>query len=118
MGVLQVSADRPGAGKTCLIAALLTQLDQAGTKGAYWKPFSRAAEADPDVTFISQEILSDNASTAVPTPGDIPTDPAGMDSGPLAQNLRETLSGLSAGASSVLIEGPTWVLRAAIPPLP
>ncbi|MCH8350034.1 MAG: phosphotransacetylase family protein [Chloroflexi bacterium] len=106
MGVLQVSADRPGAGKTCLIAALLTQLDQAGSKVAYWKPFSRAAEADPDVTFISQEILSDNASPAVPAPGAIPADPAELDSGPLAQSLRGTLAGLSTDATSVLIEGP------------
>ena len=106
MGVLQVSADRPGAGKTCLIAALLTQLDQAGIKGAYWKPFSQAAEADPDVSFISQEILSDSATPAVPAPVSIPADPAELDSGPLAQSLRGTLSGLSATVTSVLIEGP------------
>ncbi len=106
MGVLQVSADRTGAGKTCLIAALLTQLDQAGTKVTYWKPFSRAAEADPDVSFISQEILSDPVSSAIPAPGAIPADPAELDSGPLAQSLRATLAGFSAHATSVFIEGP------------
>ena len=47
MGVLQISANRAGAGNTCLIGALLISLADQGKKVAYYKPFSTILDHDP-----------------------------------------------------------------------
>lgn len=106
MVVLQVTANRPGAGKTSLIGALLSQQAAEGKTAAYYKPFSPAPDNDPDVSFISQMLL---AGSAVP-PSPVPHRTPHAGSGPLltealAQAVRTPVAALNAAADLVLIEG-------------
>ena len=66
MGVLLVSAQRSGAGKTSLIAALLTQMAANGQRVAYYKPFSASPGNDADVSFITETILAGPGGPPVP----------------------------------------------------
>ena len=118
MGVIQVVSNHPGAGKTCLIGALLLRLSQQGRKVAYYKPLSATPENDPDVAFISSHLLTDANSPQ--TPGPHPVLPTGQSdstiSDQLAQQIREGVSELTAAADVVLLEGPEFPLAAQLVP--
>jgi BioD-like phosphotransacetylase family protein len=108
MGIIQVVSDRPGAGKTCLISALLTRLAEAGKRAGYYKPFSSSPEYDPDVFFISQHLLP---AENVPQPRPAPQ---GTSSGPtltgqLSQEIQNAVANLNATADTILVEGPALV---------
>lgn len=108
MGVLLVSAHRPGAGKTSLVAALLTQALTEGRRVAYYKPFSTSPGNDPDVSFISETVLG--GAESPPVPAALPLPQTGVASPLLpeaqAQIIRQSLSGLQETAGVVLIESP------------
>ena len=74
MGILQVSGDRPGAGKTSLAGALLIRSMAGGKRAGYYKPYSKSADNDSDVSFISQTLLAGFESPGVPGPRSIPED--------------------------------------------
>jgi uncharacterized protein len=104
MGIIQFVSDRPGAGKTCLISALLTRLAEAGKRAGYYKPFSSSPEYDPDVFFISQHLLP-GENVPQPRPA-----PRGTSSGPtLTGQLSNAVANLNATADTVLVEGPALV---------
>ena len=111
MGVLLVSANHSGSGKTSLASALLTQLLADDRRVAYYKPFSTSPGDDPDVSFISETILAVPGNPAVPTPLTLPQNGS---NGPLlpdkqAQTIRKALSQLQSTAGVVVIEGPDAV---------
>ena len=97
MAILFVFSDRKGAGKTCLVMALLSLLRQQGKSGAYYKPFSAAPGADPDVAAVSAgfpclEIPPPIALPAALTPE-------------LGRQVSERVAGLQASCDLVLVEG-------------
>jgi uncharacterized protein len=98
MGTIQVVSDRPGAGKTCLISALLTRLTESGKRASYYKPFSSLPENDPDVSFISQRLL---IGENIPQPHPLP-----RESGQLNQDIQNTVTSLATTADTALVEGP------------
>lgn len=105
MTVLQIVANRPGAGKTCLAGALLSRLTAAGKSAAWYKPLSPTPENDPDVAFMSQFL----APAAVPPPLAQPFDPAAdADAAALAPERREEIAAVVAGLTDafdpVLVE--------------
>ena len=107
MGVLQVTADQPGAGKTSLVGALLAQLAGEGRKTGYCKPFSPTPDNDLDVAFISQYLLASTDGPQVPGPQPLPEA-----SGPFlaeAQAIQASVEELAAAAEVVLVEGPDLV---------
>lgn len=118
MGVIQVVSNHPGAGKTCLIGALLLRLSQQGRKVAYYKPFSATPENDPDVAFIVSNLLTGDVPPQIPVPQPMrqPGESTSTISDQLAQQIRESLSALTAAADVVLVEGPELAL--ATQPLP
>ena len=65
--MLQISANRPGAGKTSLAGALLLHLISEGRRVAYYKPFSPAGEADLDAQLLSERLTTDVGSSPLPT---------------------------------------------------
>jgi hypothetical protein len=119
VGVIQVVSNRPGAGKTCLIGALLHQLSQQGRKVAYYKPLSSTPGSDLDVAFLSSHFLADSNDAQIPNPHPLPqTVEAGSTlSGPLTQQIHESVSSLAAAADVVLVEGPELTLAAQLVPL-
>ena len=105
MTVLQIVANRPGAGKTCLAGALLSRFAAAGQSAAWYKPLSPTPENDPDVAFMS-ELLT---PAAVPPPLAQPWDPAAdADAAALAPEQRAEIAavvaGLAAAFDPVLVE--------------
>ena len=108
MGVLQISANRAGAGKTCLISAILINLAEQGKKMAYYKPFSVNPDHDRDVSFISQGLLPEGSLLPVPSPRAFPEiSAAGASLDPaLAQQIADEVSSLDSAADLTLIEGP------------
>ena len=120
MTVLQIVANRPGAGKTSLAGALLSRLAAAGQSAAWYKPLSPTPESDPDVAFMS-ELL---APAAVPPPLAQPFDPAADDAAAaLAPEQRAEIAavvdGLTAAFDPVLVEWAAPVAAdAAAPVLP
>ena len=109
MGVIQVTADRPGAGKTSLVGALLAQLAGAGQKAGYCKPFSPTPDNDPDVAFISQYLLATADGPQVPSPQPMPETSGPLLTGAPAQAVQESVRELAAAAEVVLVEGPDLV---------
>ena len=108
MGVLLVSAHRSGAGKTSLIAALLTQMVAEDRRAAYFKPFSSSPSSDSDVSFISGTVLADAGSPPVPAPLQLPQDGSAS---PLltesqARSVQQSLADMQQAADVVLIEAP------------
>ncbi len=98
LAILFVFSDRKGSGKTCLVMALLSLLRQQGKSGGYYKPFSAAPEADPDVAAVSAgfpdlEIPSPVALTAALTPE-------------LGRQVSERVTALQGSCDLVLVEGP------------
>ena len=111
MGVLQILANRAGAGKTCLISGLLFGLAEQGKKVAYYKPFSTNPDNDQDVCFISQGLLPEGSLLSVPSPRSLPEVPAAgasMDR-ELAQQIADEVSSLNSAADVTLIEGPDLI---------
>lgn len=108
MGVLQVTADRPGAGKTSLVGALLAQLAGAGQKAGYYKPFSPIPNNDPDVAFISQYLLETTDGPQVPSPQPMPEASGPFLAEAPAQTIQASVGELAA-AEVVLVEGPDLV---------
>ena len=108
MAVVQVIADRPGAGKTCLAGALLTRLIRGGQKAGYYKPFSPSPEDDLDVDFVSQHLLASGDSPQV-TRGQAMPEAIGPDT-PLPDDLvgeiRSAIAKLEAAAELVMVDGP------------
>lgn len=111
MGGLLVSAHRSGAGKTSLIAALLTQMSAEGRRVAYYKPFSNSPGSDPDVSFISETVLAGAGSPPVPTPMALPQNSPAAPLLPAAQaqTIRQSLSEIQGTADVVLIETPNTI---------
>ena len=120
MGVVQVISNRPGAGKTSLIGALLHQISRQGRNVAYYKPFSSTPESDPDVAFISRHLLTDGSGPQVPNALPLPqTAEAGSTLGePLTRQIHESMTSLAAAADVVLVEGPGLALAAKLSALP
>ena len=122
MTVLQIVANRPGAGKTCLAGALLSRFAAAGQSAAWYKPLSPTPEKDPDVAFMSQWL----PPAAVPPPLAQPWDPAAdADAAALSPERREEIAavvaGLAAAFDPVLVEWAAPVVAAdaaAAPVLP
>lgn len=106
MGVIQVIANRPGAGKSCLIGALLISLIQQGQRAGYYKPFSSSPSMDPDVSFVSHQLLSQPIQSEG-LPGIYPPQLMPSDSGTSSINpsIRETISALGAASDLTLVEG-------------
>jgi len=109
LGVLQVTADRPGAGKTSLVGALLAQLAGAGQKTGYFKPFSPTPDDDPDVAFISQYLLAPTDGPQVPAPQPMPEASGPVLAEAPAQAIQASAGELAAAAEVVLVEGPDSV---------
>lgn len=120
MTVLQIVANRPGAGKTCLSGALLSRLAAAGQAAAWYKPLSPTPANDPDVAFMAQWL----APASVPPPLAQPFDPAAADAAALAPERRAeiaaVIAGLAAAFDPVMVEwaAPVASDAAAAPVLP
>jgi len=99
MGIIQVVSDCPGAGKTCLISALLTRLTKSDKRAGYYKPFSSSPENDPDVSFVSQQLLTDQD---VPPPRPVP-----QEGSQLSQEIRDAVAPLDVATGPLLLEGPS-----------
>ena len=106
MGVIQVVCNRPGAGKTCLIGALLSNLTQQGKNAGYYKPFSSSAAPDLDVSFVSQQLLSDSSSQVL-APQPLPSN-SGTSS--ISQLVLNSIGTLAAATDLTLVEGPDLTL--------
>ena len=98
MAILFVLSDRKGSGKTCLVMALLSLLGQQGKSGAYYKPFSAAPEADPDVAAVSA-VFPD---LDIPPPVSLPTQLTQE----LGRQVSARVTALQASCDLVLVEGP------------
>ena len=104
MGVLQISAHRPQAGKTSLAAVVLLALAQAGKPAGYYKPFSVQPGADPDLAFIQEEILIPQGGQAPPPPTTLEPSPSLSES--QLHRLNESVTMLQAAQPRVILEGP------------
>ncbi len=93
MAILFVLSDKKGSGKTCMAMALLSLLRQQGKRGAYYKPFSAAPEADADVAAVSA-VFPD---LEIPPPVSLPT----RLSPELAQQVSATVTALQASCDLV-----------------
>ena len=79
-----------------------------GNRVGYYKPYSRSADNDPDVSFISQTLLAGLESPEVPGPRPLLED-AGAEpllSDPSAQSLKEAATQVAAATDLALVEGP------------
>ena len=110
MGIVQVVANEPGAGKTCLIAAMLRRHAQAGRSAGYYKPFSATPDADVDRAFMSQLLseagAADTAAAPIPEAFPLPGTGEFSTDGETAQAIRAALTGMEADYGAVLVEGP------------
>lgn len=108
MGVIQVFANRPGAGKTCLIGALLSNFTQQGKRAGYYKPFSSSPAIDLDASFVSRELLAEG-SPQIPAPQPIPS---ALETPSISQEILEALDAANDVTLNdvTLIEGPDLTL--------
>lgn len=108
MAILQISANRSGAGKTSLAAALLLHLASEGQRVAYYKPFSPAGEDDLDAEFLSQHLTAESASSPAPSTSPLPTMLAAgaTPEEPLLAAARSHAAHLESRSDLVLVEGP------------
>ncbi len=109
MPVLHVIGDRPGAGKTCFIGALLSPLAREGRLAGYCRPFSAAPRADPDVAFFARYLPAapdDIGTPPLPDPQPLPR--AALDDAALqaAVDAVAALPRLAGAGGLVLVEGP------------
>ena len=98
MAILFVLSDKKGAGKTCLAMALLSLLGQQGKRGAYYKPFSAAPEADPDVAAVSAGFPDLEIPPPISLPAALTTE--------MGRQVSETVAALQASCDQVIVEGP------------
>ncbi len=111
MSVLNVVSNRPGAGKTCLAAALSRLGVAAGKKVACYKPRSANPESDPDLAFL-RSLLADAGSPqeSVPDPVSSPLAPDNLAAGLTESQVREVaavIGQLEAEFDRVLVEWET-----------
>ena len=108
MAVLQVIGDRPGAGKTCLVGAILTHLAATGRSAAYFKPFSNHPQTDADVAFISTHLMAGAGDPQVPAPIQTPQEDSShtMLTGLAGQGVGKAVADLASIVDVVLVEGP------------
>ena len=115
--VLQIMGDRPGAGKTSLIGALLLHLASQGKRAAYYKPLSASAGDDADVAFFSS--LLPETAPSVPLPQQLPASPGcGAQlalEGRVLSDIQAALTDLLGQADVVLVEGPDLADSEGIP---
>ena len=105
MTIIQVIGSRPGAGKTCLIAALSLLLTESGQRVSYYKPFSANPANDPDPAFISQRFMQPDAAQP---PNPQPLADGGL-SPLLGQEINDAVGGLKETCDVVLVEGPDLI---------
>ena len=98
MAILFVLSDKKGVGKTCLAMALLSLLGQRGKRGAYYKPFSAAPRADPDVSAVSAGFPDLEIPPPISLPAALTTE--------LGRQVSETIAALQTSCDQVLVEGP------------
>ena len=103
MGVLQIIGDRPGAGKTCLAAALLIRGLEQGKKVGYYKPFSHSPDGDSDVNFVSRHVLGGANGADAPRPYPVPEG--------IGQGIEAAAARLAAANDLVVVEGPDLYTR-------
>ena len=108
MGVLQVIADQPGSGKTCLVAVLMNRLAAEGRKAGYYKPFSQRPQSDPDVSFFSRYSLADADGPPMPDPKPTPSENGAspLSSSPVGAEIGKAAAELEAATHLGLVEGP------------
>ena len=111
MAVLQVVGDRPRAGKTCLVGAILTHLAATSRSAAYFKPFSNHPQADADVAFISTHLLAGARGPQVPAPIQTPQEDSSSTilTGTAGQEIGKAVADLAGTADVVLVEGPDLI---------
>ena len=105
MAVLQISADRPGSGKSSLAGALLLHLTSADKRVAYYKPLSKLGENDPDVPFFAELLLADASSPPAPASSALLPADAGLEPA-LSARVQAQVNQLKSQADTVLLEGP------------
>ena len=98
MAILFVLSDKKGAGKTCLVMALLSLLRRQEKRGVYYKPFSAAPEADPDVAAVAAGFPDLQIPPPVPLPAALTPE--------LGRQLSGIVTALQASSDLVLVEGP------------
>lgn len=102
MGVTQVVGNHQGAGKTSLISALLSNLTQQGKNAGYYKPFSSSPAPDLDISFVSQQLLSDGPPRVLAPQ----TLPSNLGTSSISQAVLDSISTLAAVTDLILVEGP------------
>ena len=102
MPAIQVSGDRPGVGKTSLAAVLLLRAASLGHNPGYYKPFTTSQGEDPDVAFVLQHLLPQQADAPAPIP--LPAD-AGPGHAESLSGQLASMAGLS-DTGTVIVEGP------------
>ena len=109
MPVLYITSDRPRSGKTALAAALASRMREAGRRVAYFKPLSSSAGADPDVEFLSANVLPQ----AGPAPASLPLSGQG-DSAPDGglgddglDRITSAVRELAGSTDLTIVEGPS-----------
>ena len=119
MPVLQITADQPGAGKTCLAGALLLHLAESGQRAGYYKPFSNHLGEDLDIALATQSLLDGQTPSHVPDPLPLPQ-PVG--SGPVlpstaAEQVQLAAAELQRQCDWVALDGPDVAQDGAPSPL-
>ena len=108
MAVLQIAADRPGAGTTSLAGTLSLHLAESGKRASYYKPFSNHQGEDPDVALITESLPEAAASPQAPGPSPLPS--VSGDGpylvNPTADEVRQIIAILQEQCDLVVLEGP------------
>ena len=105
MAVLQITADRPGSGKSSLAGAMLLHLASVDKRAAYCKPLSKLGENDLDIQFFSQALMPEDSLPPAPSLDASSQGAAGLDAA-LSTQLQSQISQLKGQADAVLLEGP------------
>ena len=105
MAVLQITADRPGSGKSSLAGALLLHLSSVNKRAAFYKPLSQLGENDLDVQFFSQALLPGDSLPSAPPPNALSQGATGLDAA-LSTQFQSQISQLKGQTDAVLLEGP------------
>ena len=108
MAVIQIVGDRPGSGKTSLASALLLHRAETGQRAGYCKPLSETPGQDPDVSFVSEMLLSGSDGPPVPDPQQLLTlsDPGPALGASSAGQIKNAVDQIEAAAGLVLVESP------------
>ncbi len=106
MAVLEIVGDRPRSGKTSLAAALLTLASSRGRKVSYYKPLSASPAGDPDVAFVSQQILASTGKPDVPAPHELPRRGDSSLSPESCRQIKDAVDRLEANCDLLVIDGP------------